>query len=135
MFFSLKNHFGSSCKHAALAAGDVPAHLAKMGYDDAKMVAAGLLDASSIFVMVTVPQLYSGEEVVESSRSFPRLLINYEYIVREKTTQEIVENQFTMIKAGRVVKHEKFLTPEALAVNEEMALALGMRGGPSLFTN
>lgn len=133
LFWSFKKHFQWACRHMAFDPEDVPEQLGQAGYDASRMAELGLLDSSCSFVALSVPQLYSAREVVESSCAFPAVLLYHEYLVREKTTGEVLQNELTWLKGGRVLKHQEFLVPEARAVAQRWEEEFDHSSGPSLF--
>ncbi len=133
LFFSFLRHFGPSCTHGSLEAGQLPKFLSAVGYDYAKMVETNLIAPDDDLMALTVPQLYTVEKVCASTLLFPSVFVHYELLVREKATQEIVDNRFAWCKQGRVVKHELFLTPEELACSHKASAMSGSNVGPSIF--
>ena len=133
LYLSFSNHFGPSCMHGSLEAEHLPKFLPALGYDYAKMIEANLIAPDDSLMALTVPQLYTMEEVIASTLLFPSVLMHYEFIVREKATQETVDNRFAWCKQGRVIKHELFLTPEELTRSHEQAATSGINAGPSIF--
>ena len=133
MFLSFKRHFGWACQQTGVSPEEIPTHLNEAGYDFSVMSEARLLEASACLVNLSVPQLYTGDELIQASHFYPHVLICYEYVVRNKATGETVDNQIAWLKAGHALNHEKFLTPEARVMVAKDRNSAGECPAPSLF--